>query len=107
MLERLNESFMRLSQFSSNLAHDMRTPLTNLQAAAQVVLSQPRSADEYRNVIESSIDEYQRLSRMIEDMLFLARSEQAGTSISVRRLDASEEAGASPATTSRWRRMPA
>ena len=106
MLERLNESFMRLSQFSSNLAHDMRTPLTNLQAAAQVVLS-PRSADEYRNVIESSIDEYQRLSRMIEDMLFLARSEQAGTSISVRRLDASEEAGASPATTSRWRRMPA
>lgn len=92
MLERLNESFTRLSQFSSNLAHDMRTPLTNLQAAAQVVLSQPRSADEYRNVIESSIDEYQRLSRMIEDMLFLARSEQAGTSISVRRLNAAEEA---------------
>ncbi|WP_423369216.1 heavy metal sensor histidine kinase [Burkholderia sp. LMG 32019] len=93
MLERLNESFTRLSQFSSNLAHDMRTPLTNLQAAAQVVLSQPRSADEYRNVIESSIDEYQRLSRMIEDMLFLARSEQAGTSIDVRRLNAAEEAG--------------
>ncbi|CAB3748284.1 histidine kinase [Burkholderia sp. MSh2] len=93
MLERLNESFTRLSQFSSNLAHDMRTPLTNLQAAAQVVLSQPRSADEYRNVIESSIDEYQRLSRMIEDMLFLARSEQAGASIGLRRLDAAEEAG--------------
>ncbi|NTX43296.1 heavy metal sensor histidine kinase [Burkholderia cepacia] len=93
MLGRLNESFTRLSQFSSNLAHDMRTPLTNLQAAAQVVLSQPRSADEYRNVIESSIDEYQRLSRMIEDMLFLARSEQAGTSIDVRRLNAAEEAG--------------
>ncbi|WP_412025101.1 heavy metal sensor histidine kinase [Burkholderia cepacia] len=93
MLARLDESFTRLSQFSSNLAHDMRTPLTNLQAAAQVVLSQPRSADEYRNVIESSIDEYQRLSRMIEDMLFLARSEQAGTSIDVRRLNAAEEAG--------------
>ncbi|KWZ31296.1 heavy metal sensor histidine kinase [Burkholderia anthina] len=92
MLERLNESFTRLSQFSSNLAHDMRTPLTNLQAAAQVVLSQPRGADEYRSVIESSIDEYQRLSRMIEDMLFLARSEQAGTSIGVRRLNAAEEA---------------
>ncbi|KUZ79028.1 heavy metal sensor histidine kinase [Burkholderia ubonensis] len=92
MLARLNESFTRLSQFSSNLAHDMRTPLTNLQAAAQVALSQPRSADEYRGVIESGIDEYQRLSRMIEDMLFLARSEQAGTSIDVRRLDAAVEA---------------
>ncbi|PCE33981.1 heavy metal sensor histidine kinase [Burkholderia ubonensis] len=92
MLARLDESFTRLSQFSSNLAHDMRTPLTNLQAAAQVALSQPRSADEYRSVIESGIDEYQRLSRMIEDMLFLARSEQAGTSIDVRRLDAAVEA---------------
>ncbi len=92
MLARLNESFTRLSQFSSNLAHDMRTPLTNLQAAAQVALAQPRNAEEYRNIIESSIDEYQRLSRMIDDMLFLARSEQAGTSINVRRLDAAAEA---------------
>jgi two-component system heavy metal sensor histidine kinase CusS len=92
MLARLNDSFTRLNQFSSNLAHDMRTPLTNLQAAAQVSLSQPRSAHEYRSVIESSIDEYQRLSSMIEDMLFLARAEQAGHSISVRCLDAVVEA---------------
>ena len=92
MLQRLNESFTRLSQFSSNLAHDMRTPLTNLQAAAQVALSQPRSADEYRSVVESSVDEYQRLSRMIEDMLFLARTEQARSSVAIRRLDAAAEA---------------
>lgn len=92
MLNRLDESFSRLSQFSSNLAHDMRTPLTNLQAAAQVALSKTRTADEYRGVIESSIDEYQRLSRMIEDMLFLARSEQAVISIDIQRLDAAGEA---------------
>ncbi|MFM0647357.1 heavy metal sensor histidine kinase [Paraburkholderia bryophila] len=92
MLARLDEAFTRLSQFSSNLAHDMRTPLTNLQAAAQVALAQPRSADEYRDVIESSVDEYQRLSRMIEDMLFLARSEQADASLSLRELDAVAEA---------------
>ncbi|SKC93440.1 heavy metal sensor kinase [Paraburkholderia hospita] len=79
MLERLNDSFARLGQFSSNLAHDMRTPLTNLQAAAQVALSLPRSTEEYRDVIESSVEEYQRLSGMIEDMLFLARSERANT----------------------------
>jgi two-component system heavy metal sensor histidine kinase CusS len=92
MLARLDESFTRLSQFSSNLAHDMRTPLTNLLAAAQVALSQRRSAEDYRDVIESSVDEYQRLSRMIEDMLFLARSDQADAPLSLRSLDAVAEA---------------
>jgi two-component system heavy metal sensor histidine kinase CusS len=92
MLERLSESFTRLSQFSSDLAHDMRTPLTNLLAEAQVALSRPRSAHEYRAVIESSIDEYQRLSRMIEDMLFLARSDNAQAHLSIQSLDARTEA---------------
>lgn len=92
MQQRLHESFTRLSQFSSNLAHDMRTPLTNLQAAAQVALSAPRTSAEYREVIESSIDEYQRLSRMIEDMLFLARAENAGVLADVETIDASAEA---------------
>lgn len=92
MLERLSESFTRLSQFSSDLAHDIRTPLTNLLAEAQVALSRPRSAQEYRAVIESSIDEYQRLSRMIEDMLFLARSDNAQAHLSIQSLDARTEA---------------
>ncbi len=92
MVERLNESFTRLSEFSSNLAHDMRTPLTNLQAAAQVALSQERTAEEYKDVIESSIDEFQRLSRMIEDMLFIARCERADALLKIRRLDAAQEA---------------
>lgn len=92
MLARLDESFTRLSQFSSDLAHDMRTPLTNLLAEAQVALSRPRTAHEYRAVIESSIDEYQRLSRMIEDMLFLARSDSAQSHLLIRTLDFREEA---------------
>ncbi|MGZ2748168.1 heavy metal sensor histidine kinase [Burkholderia stagnalis] len=92
MLARLDESFTRLSQFSSNLAHDMRTPLTNLVAEAQVALSRPRSAEEYREVIESAIDEYQRLSRMIEDMLFLARADNAESHLAIRTLDAFDEA---------------
>jgi two-component system, OmpR family, heavy metal sensor histidine kinase CusS len=91
MLARLNESFTRLSQFSSNLAHDMRTPLNNLQMAAQVALARPRRADDYREVIESSVDEYRRLSRMIEDMLFLARSERADAKLDIRHLNANAE----------------
>lgn len=92
MLARLHESFTRLAQFSSDLAHDMRTPLTNLLAEAQVTLSQPRRADEYRVVIESSVDEFQRLSRLIDSMLFLARADSAQRRLSLQRVDAYVEA---------------
>jgi len=76
MLTRLEESFNRLSDFSANLAHELRTPINNLRGEAEVALSRARSAEEYRGVIESSIEEYERLSRMITDILFLARPEQ-------------------------------
>ena len=92
MLQRLDDSFARLSRFSSDLAHDMRTPLTNLLAESQVALSRPRESHEYRAVIESGIDETQRLSRMIDDMLFLARSENRAHRVNFRRIDAHEEA---------------
>jgi two-component system heavy metal sensor histidine kinase CusS len=75
MLDRLQGAFDRLSAFSSDLAHDLRTPIGNLMGEAQVALSRPRSADEYRAVLESAVEEYERLSRMISNMLFLARAD--------------------------------
>jgi two-component system heavy metal sensor histidine kinase CusS len=75
MMDRLQNAFERLSAFSSDLAHDLRTPLGNLLGEAQVALSRPRSADEYRAVLESAVEEYERLSRMITNMLFLARAD--------------------------------
>jgi two-component system, OmpR family, heavy metal sensor histidine kinase CusS len=77
MLDRLQGSFTRLSEFSSDLAHDLRTPINNLLGEAQVALSRPRDAAEYRAVLESAVEEYERLSRMIENMLFLARADNA------------------------------
>ncbi|HMH18465.1 MAG TPA: heavy metal sensor histidine kinase [Burkholderiales bacterium] len=77
MLDRLEISFRRLSEFSSDLAHDLRTPINNLLGEAQVALSRPRGATEYRAVLESAVEEYERLSRMIENMLFLARADNA------------------------------
>ncbi|TDF62544.1 heavy metal sensor histidine kinase [Cupriavidus sp. L7L] len=79
MLERLQDAFRRLSEFSSDLAHELRTPITNLMTQTHVVLSQPRDADKYRDVLASNAEELQRLSRMVSDMLFLAKMEHGIT----------------------------
>lgn len=76
MLDRLEESFHRLSQFSADLAHELRTPINNLMGETEVALSRSRMPEEYRRVLESGLEEYDRLSRMIDSLLFLARAEQ-------------------------------
>jgi len=75
MLERLQDAFNRLSNFSSDLAHELRTPVTNLTTQTQVALSQPRDAQAYRETLASNAEEFERLSRMISDMLFLAKAD--------------------------------
>lgn len=75
MLERLEDAFQRLSDFSSDLAHELRTPVSNLMTQTQVALTFPRDADGYRAILESNAEEYERLGRMISDMLFLAKAE--------------------------------
>jgi two-component system heavy metal sensor histidine kinase CusS len=75
MLDRLDQAFERLSRFSADLAHELRTPINNLMGEAEVALSKERPTEEYRQVLESSMDEFRRLSRLISRMLFLARAE--------------------------------
>lgn len=75
MLTRLEESFSRLSDFSSDLAHEFRTPVSNLLTQTQVTLSKPRTPEEYCDILASNVEEYERLSRMITDMLYLAKSD--------------------------------
>jgi len=76
MLASLRGSFARLAEFSGDLAHELRTPVGNLIGLAQVTLAKPRSAEEYRLVLESSVEECERLSRMVADMLFLVRMDR-------------------------------
>lgn len=75
MLARLEDSFRRLSDFSSDLAHELRTPISNLMTQCQVALSRERSAEEYREALYSNLEEHERLSRTISDMLFLAKAD--------------------------------
>ncbi|KQP12807.1 heavy metal sensor histidine kinase [Pseudorhodoferax sp. Leaf267] len=77
MLDRLQAAFDRLSDFSSDLAHDLRAPIHRLMTATQVTLARPRSADEYRAVLESAVQDYERIGRLIDNILFLARADHA------------------------------
>lgn len=87
MLDRLNDSFRRLSDFSSDLAHELRTPINSLIGHAQVALSRPRTADEYRAAIESVAEGGERIARIVRDMLFLAQADNASAVLKKERLD--------------------
>lgn len=75
MLERLEADFAKLMDFSSDLAHELRTPISNLLTQTQVSLSQRRDPDTYRDILASNAEEFQRLARMVSDMLFLAKTD--------------------------------
>jgi two-component system heavy metal sensor histidine kinase CusS len=75
MLGRLQADFARLQEFSSDLAHELRTPINNLLTQTQVSLAQKRDSEAYRDILASNAEEFQRLARMVSDMLFLAKTE--------------------------------
>jgi two-component system heavy metal sensor histidine kinase CusS len=81
MLDRLADGYQRLSQFSADLAHEIRTPVGALIGQTQVTLAKPREADEYQQLLESNLEELSRLSHIAENILFLAHADHAALSI--------------------------
>ena len=92
MLDRLDEGVRRLSDFSGDLAHEIRTPLATLLGRTQVALSQPRSAEQLVDLLAGNVDELQRLSRLVGDMLFLAQADHAGRALDLGEFDLADEA---------------
>jgi two-component system heavy metal sensor histidine kinase CusS len=91
MLDRLEDSFQRLARFSSDIAHELRTPVNNLRGEAEVALQRTRSADEYREVLGSCLEECARLTGLIDNLLFLARAEHPESTIQRIELDVVRE----------------
>ena len=87
MLARLEEGYAKLSQFSEDLAHEMRTPLNNLMIQNQLALSQPRTFQDYEQLLDSQQEEYERLARMVDNMLFLARAEKQAAVLRLESID--------------------
>lgn len=81
MLEGIEESFQRLTQFSEDLAHELRTPINNLRGEVETCLAKERTLDEYHQVLASNLEEYHRITRLIEGLLFIAKAENPRATI--------------------------
>lgn len=75
MLARLDDSFQRLSAFSADIAHELRTPLSNLLTHTQVTLTRPRNLEDYREALHSNLEELQWMAQLVNDMLYLAKAD--------------------------------
>lgn len=75
MLARLDDSFQRLSAFSADIAHELRTPLSNLLTHTQVTLTRPRPIEDYREALHSNLEELQWMAQLVNDMLYLAKTD--------------------------------
>jgi signal transduction histidine kinase len=76
LLTRLESSFERISQFSSDASHELKTPLTIIRGEIEIALRKDRSADEYKQSLKTSLDEVIVIEQTINDLLFLAKNEK-------------------------------
>ncbi len=74
-MERLDTSFRQIRQFSADASHELQTPLTILKGEIEVALRQPRSPEEYQEVLRSALEEIDRVARLVESLLLLARAD--------------------------------
>ena len=91
MLERVDRAFRRLSDFNADIAHELRTPVTSLITQTQVALSKARTVDEYREILYSNMEEYERMAQLVEDMLFLARTDSNPAAVKLAEVDLTRE----------------
>jgi len=75
MIDRLEHSFQQIRQFTADASHELRTPLTVMRGQSEVTLKRDRSAEEYRQVLESNLEEMEWMSRIIENLLTLSRTD--------------------------------
>ena len=81
MMNRLEQSFARMRQFSSDASHELRTPLTVLKGQSELVLSKTRSKREYQEVLSSNLEEINYMSRILEDLLILSKGDEGEISL--------------------------
>lgn len=87
MIRRLHDSFAQVRQFSADASHELRTPLTVMRGELELCLRNPKTPDQYRTVLESSLEEILRLSKIIDNLLSLAKAEQGNADLTFSEVD--------------------
>jgi len=77
MIARLEDSFKRMAEFTADASHELKTPLCALKGEAEVLLSKPRTAEEYQEGLAHFIERFDQLNRMINDLIFLSKSDSS------------------------------
>ncbi len=75
MISRLDQSFRQIKQFSSDASHELKTPLTILKGEVEVMLRKERTRQEYQQTLKSNLEEINRMSQIVEDLLLLSRAD--------------------------------
>ena len=84
MIDRLERSFQQIRQFTADASHELRTPLTAMRGQTEVTLRRERSAEEYRQVLESNLEEAEWMSKIVENLLTLSRTDSGEIQLDVR-----------------------
>jgi heavy metal sensor kinase len=75
LLERLEESFQKLQRFTSDVSHELRTPLSSIRSVGEVGLQREHTAEEYKDIIGSMLEEVARLTSMIDTLLTISQAD--------------------------------
>ncbi|HAR94781.1 MAG TPA: hypothetical protein DCR97_02290 [Deltaproteobacteria bacterium] len=87
MIGRLQDAFQRINQFSSDVSHELRTPLTIIKGETEVALRKERSVDQYKSILSSHLEETDRMTRIIEDLLLLSKADKDEIRLNMETLD--------------------
>ncbi len=90
MLARLEDSFRKIRQFSADASHELRTPLTILRGETEVALRWAKSPEEFRKMLESNMEEIDRMGRIIENLLALAKSDAGEMPLEIKEVSLSD-----------------
>jgi heavy metal sensor kinase len=87
MISRLRDAFQRVNQFSIDVSHELKTPLTILKGGTEVALRKERQIEEYQALLTSHLEEIDRMSRIIDDLLLLSKADREEMRLNLEEVD--------------------